>query len=64
MKSLLSQNSHSWELALHYERGQLLAAAAQQLAIVSARALDRGAAHESLAAARHALTLGEGQLAP
>jgi len=51
------------ELALHYERGQLPAAAAAQLAIVSARALDRGAAHESLAAARRALVLGDGQLA-
>lgn len=51
------------ELALHYERGQLPAAAAQQLAIVSARALDRGAAHEALTAARRALVLGDGQLA-
>lgn len=51
------------ELALHYERGELPAAAAQQLAIVSARALDRGAAHEAVAAARHALVLGDGQLA-
>ena len=51
------------ELSLHYERGQLPAAAAQQLAIVSARALDRGAAHEALAAARRALVLGDGRLA-
>jgi DNA-binding winged helix-turn-helix (wHTH) protein len=51
------------ELSLHYERGQLPAAAAQQLAIVCARALDRGAAHEALAAARRALVLGDGRLA-
>ena len=51
------------ELALHYERGQLPASAAEQLAIVSARALDRGAAHEALAAARRALALADGQLA-
>jgi len=51
------------ELASHYERGQLAKAAAEQLAIVSARALERGAAHEALAAARRALVLGDGQLA-
>jgi DNA-binding winged helix-turn-helix (wHTH) protein len=51
------------ELALHYARGQLPAAAAQQLAIVAARALDRGAAREALAAARRALTQADGQLA-
>lgn len=51
------------ELALHYERGQLPAQAAEQLAIVSARALDRGAAHEALAAARRALAPSEGLLA-
>jgi len=52
------------ELALHFERGQLPARAAEQLAIVSARALERGAAHEALAAARRALALAAGQLAP
>jgi DNA-binding winged helix-turn-helix (wHTH) protein len=51
------------ELALHYERGGLAMAAAEQLAIVSARALERGAAHEAIAAARRALELGAGQLA-
>jgi DNA-binding winged helix-turn-helix (wHTH) protein len=51
------------ELALHYERGELAMAAAQQLAIVSARALERGAAHEAIAAAHRALELGKGQLA-
>lgn len=51
------------ELALHYERGELAMAAAEQLAIVSARALERGAAHEAIAAARRALELGTGQLA-
>ncbi|NNU42046.1 hypothetical protein [Ramlibacter montanisoli] len=52
------------ELALHFERGQLPTSAAEQLAIVSARALERGAAHEALAAARRALALAAGQLAP
>lgn len=51
------------ELALHYERGDMKAEAAQQLAIVSARALGRGAAHEALTAARRALELGRGELA-
>ncbi|WP_332742218.1 ATP-binding protein [Hydrogenophaga sp.] len=50
------------ELALHFERGQLPAPAAEQLSIVAARALERGAAVEALAAAQHGLLLGAGQL--
>lgn len=50
------------ELALHFERGELAPAAAEQLAIVSARALERGAAYESVAAARRALELASGRL--
>lgn len=51
------------ELALHLERGQLPVPAAEQLSIVAARALERGAAFEALAAAQHGLRLGSGQLA-
>jgi len=51
------------ERALHLERGQLPVPAAEQLSIVAARALERGAAHEALAAAQHGLLLGSGQLA-
>lgn len=51
------------ELALHFERGEMKEQAAEQLAIVSARALERGAAHEAIAAARRALALGTGRLA-
>lgn len=51
------------ELALHLERGQLPVPAAKQHLIVAARALERGAPHEALAAARHGLLLGAGQLA-
>jgi hypothetical protein len=50
------------ELALHLERGQLAAPAAEQNLIVAARALERGAAFEALAAAKHGLLLGGGQL--
>lgn len=50
------------ELALHLERGQLSVPAAEQLSIVAARALERGAAHEALAAARRGQQLGSGQL--
>lgn len=51
------------ELALHLECGQLSVAAAEQLLIVAARALERGAAFEALAAAQHGLLLGSGKLA-
>jgi tetratricopeptide (TPR) repeat protein len=51
------------ELALHFERGQLPVPAAERHSIVAARALERGAAHEALAAAQHALRIGTGQLA-
>jgi tetratricopeptide (TPR) repeat protein len=50
------------EQALHLERGQLLGPAAEQLLIVAARALERGAAVEALAAAQHGLLLGSGKL--
>jgi DNA-binding winged helix-turn-helix (wHTH) protein len=50
------------ELASHFERGGMLVQAAEQLAIVSGRALERGAARESIAGARHALELGQGRL--
>jgi tetratricopeptide (TPR) repeat protein len=50
------------EQALHLERGQLLVPAAEQLSIVAARALERGAAFEALAAAQHGLLLGSGLL--
>ncbi|MBT9465603.1 AAA family ATPase [Hydrogenophaga sp.] len=50
------------ELALHFERGQLPVAAAEQLSIVATRALERGAAVEARAAAQHGLLLGTGQL--
>jgi hypothetical protein len=50
------------ELALHFERGQLPVPATEQHLIVAARALERGAPHEALAAARHGLLLGTGQL--
>lgn len=50
------------ELALHLERGQLPVPAAKQHLIVAARALERGAPHEALAAAQHGLLLGTGQL--
>jgi DNA-binding winged helix-turn-helix (wHTH) protein/tetratricopeptide (TPR) repeat protein len=48
------------ELALHFERANEPIAAAKQLAVVAARAQSRGAAHEALQAARHALKLGNG----
>ena len=50
------------ELASHFERGEMKVQAAEQLAIVSGRALERGAARESIAAARRALELGHGRL--
>ena len=51
------------ELALHLERGQLPGPAAERHSMVAARALERGAPHEALAAARHGLQLGAGHLA-
>jgi tetratricopeptide (TPR) repeat protein len=50
------------ELALHLERGQLPVPAAEQLLVVAARALERGAAIEALAAVQHGLLLGNGKL--
>jgi DNA-binding winged helix-turn-helix (wHTH) protein len=50
------------ELALHFERGELAVQAAEQLAVVSARALERGAAHEAIAAARRGLEIGKGRI--
>jgi tetratricopeptide (TPR) repeat protein len=50
------------ELALHYERGDAPVLAAEQLAVVAARALACAAASEALHAARHALHLGDGKL--
>lgn len=47
------------ELALHFERGDMPAAAAGQLAIAAAGALARGAGREALRGARHALQLGQ-----
>jgi tetratricopeptide (TPR) repeat protein len=50
------------ELAVHFERGGVPAAAAAQLAIAGARALARGAGREALHAARHALQLGQSSI--
>jgi len=52
------------ELALHLERGGAPAAAAAQLAVVAARAMARGAAHEALHASRRALQIGAGCIEP
>ncbi|MGJ3699409.1 ATP-binding protein [Variovorax sp. AFSI2.2] len=52
------------ELALHLERGGAPAAAAAQLAVVAARAMARGAAHEALHACRRALQIGKGGIEP
>ena len=52
------------ELALHFERGEQPVQASGQLAIVAGRALERGAAHEVLAATGRALAIGRGQLGP
>ncbi|MDN3922935.1 ATP-binding protein [Roseateles violae] len=52
------------ELALHFERGDMPLEAAAQLAIVAARALACGAPSDALQAARHALALAQGRLAP
>lgn len=50
------------ELALHLERGQLPGLAAEQLSTVAARALERSAGFEALAAAQHGLLIGAGHL--
>ena len=52
------------ELALHFERGGLPAAAAGPLALAAASALARGAGREALRAARHALQLGQQAIDP
>jgi DNA-binding winged helix-turn-helix (wHTH) protein/tetratricopeptide (TPR) repeat protein len=52
------------ELALHFERGDAPAEAAAQLAIVAARAMVCGAPSDALQAARHALSLARGRMAP
>ncbi|HSW23011.1 MAG TPA: AAA family ATPase, partial [Burkholderiaceae bacterium] len=46
------------ELALHFERGEAPAAAAEQLGVVAARALARSAPQEALRAVRRGLELG------
>lgn len=52
------------ELALHFERGDASVEAAAQLAIVAARAMACGAPSDALQAARHALALAKGRMAP
>jgi DNA-binding winged helix-turn-helix (wHTH) protein/tetratricopeptide (TPR) repeat protein len=52
------------ELALHFERGDSPVEAAAQLVLVAARALDCGAPHEALLAARQGLQLADGRLDP